>query len=296
MTRGAPHRAGAEEQEGTMVGRTYETVKVEREGEIAWVIFDRPEKRNAFSPQLNADMVEVLWDLHGDPDITILVLTGEGEAFSAGMDLKEYFRAQEGDETAFLRARWDARMWMYHLLRYHPKTTIAAVNGWCFGGGLQPLVSCDLAIAAEEASFGLSEINWGILPGGSVTQDIALTLNYRDALYYIMTGKTFDGARAKEMGLVNDVVPLADLKDAVRDLAAALSKLNPAVIRSAKETFKLARSMPEDEAYDYVSAKQAQLRGRDPEQGRRRGMSQFLDDKSFRPGLGPYARERPTGA
>jgi feruloyl-CoA hydratase/lyase len=282
--------AGFSNQWEVTMADGYETVEVEREGEIAWVTFNRPDKRNAFSPQLNADMVEVLWDLHGDDSVRVLVLTGAGEAFSAGMDLKEYFREREANETAFLRARWDARMWMYHLLRYHPKTTIAAVNGWCFGGGLQPLVSCDLAIAAEEASFGLSEVNWGILPGGSVTQDIALTLNYRDALYYIMTGKTFDGRRAKEIGLVNDVVPLADLKDAVRSLAADLSRLNPAVIRSAKETFKFARSMPEDEAYDYVSAKQAQLRGRDPEQGRRHGMRQFLDEKSFRPGLGPYAR------
>jgi feruloyl-CoA hydratase/lyase len=270
---------------------TYETITVEREGEIAWLTFNRPEKRNAFSPTLNAEMVEALWELHGDPTTTVLVLTGAGEAFSAGMDLKEYFRERESSETAFMRARWDARTWMYHQLRYFPKTTIAAVNGWCFGGGLQPLVSCDLAIAAEEASFGLSEVNWGILPGGSVTQDIALTLRYRDALYYIMTGKTFDGRRAREMGLVNDVVPLAELKDAVRSLVADLSRLNPAVIRSAKETFKFARSMPEDEAYDYVGAKQAQLRGRDPEQGRQRGMSQFLDEKSFRPGLEPYARQ-----
>ncbi|MTV27512.1 p-hydroxycinnamoyl CoA hydratase/lyase [Nitriliruptoraceae bacterium ZYF776] len=272
--------------------RTYETVEVTREDQIAWVRFNRPEKRNAFSPQLNRDMVEVLWDLHGDDSTTVLVLTGKGESFSAGMDLKEYFREQEGSETAFLRARYDARTWMYELLRYYPKTTIAAVNGWCFGGGLQPLVSCDLAIAAEEARFGLSEVNWGILPGGSVTQDIALTMNYRDALYYILTGKAFDGQEARRVGLVNDVVPGAQLEDAVRELVADLSKLNPAVLRSAKETYKFARSMPEDEAYDYVSAKQAQLRGRDPEQGRRRGMSQFLDDKSFRPGLGPYERQQ----
>lgn len=269
---------------------TYETITVEIDEQIAWLTFNRPDKRNAFSPTLNAEMVDALWGLWGDESTSVLVLTGAGESFSAGMDIKEYFRASEGDETAFLRARWDARQWMYHLLRFFPKTTIAAVNGWCFGGGLQPLASCDLAIAADDAQFGLSEVNWGILPGGSVTQDIAMTLNYRDALYYILTGKPFDGKRAAEIGLVNSSVPQAELMDAVRELAADISKLNPAVLRSAKEAFKLARNMPQDEAWDYVGAKAAQLRGRDPEQGRKRGMSQFLDEKSFRPGLGPYAR------
>jgi trans-feruloyl-CoA hydratase/vanillin synthase len=87
------------------------------------------------------------------------------------------------------------------MLMNYSKPTIAMVNGWCFGGAFTPLVACDLAIAAEDAQFGLSEINWGIIPGGNVTRAVVATLNLRDAMYYIMTGRTFDGRKAAQMGL-----------------------------------------------------------------------------------------------
>ena len=94
------------------------------------------------------------------------------------------------------------------------KPTIAMVNGWCFGGGFSPLVACDLAIAADEAVFGLSEINWGIPPGNLVSKAMADTVGHRRALHYIMTGDTFTGVEAADMGLVNSSVPLAELRDA----------------------------------------------------------------------------------
>src|SRR3546814_10873055 len=93
--------------------------------------------------------------------------------------------------------------------------TIAMVNGWCFGGGFSPLVACDLAICADEATFGLSEINWGIPPGNLVSKAMADTVGHRQSLYYIMTGKTFGGQKAAEMGLVNESVPLAQLRDTI---------------------------------------------------------------------------------
>lgn len=271
----------------------YETVLVEREGPAAWVTLNRPEKRNAMSPQLNKEMAQALDEVERDPDTSVLVLAGAGDAWCAGMDLKEYFRETDNDEIAFSHAQWECRLWTFHRLRFFPKTTIAAVNGWCFGGAFAQLVSCDLAIAAEEAQFGLSEVNWGILPGGSVTRDVAEAMSYRDALYYVITGKTFSAARAREIGLVNDVVPRAQLREAVMALVADIARLNPAVLRSAKEALKYARGMDYDTAYDYLRAKQAQLRMRDPEGGRARGLTQFLDQKSFRPGLQPYARPEP---
>src|SRR5438093_12347923 len=104
------------------------------------------------------------------------------------------------------------------------------VNGWCFGGGFTPLTSCDIAIAAEGAQFGLSEVNWGILPGGFVSRDVAAVLSYRDALFYIMTGRTFDGKQAAEMKLVNYAVPRARLRDDVVALANELKSKNPATL------------------------------------------------------------------
>ena len=271
----------------------YETVKVDHEDQVAWVTLNRPEKKNAMNPQLNADMVECLTELEGDPKTRVLVLTGAGESWSAGMDLREYFRALDNDPSAAMKARWATRTWTYYKLRFFPKPTIAAVNGWCFGGAFTPLISCDFAIAAEEATFGLSEVNWGILPGGLVSRDLALAMTYRDALYYTLTGKNFSAQRAREMGLVNETTPRVKLHDTVMALAADLIKLNPTVLRSAKEALKHTWYMDYDQANDYLGAKIDQLRFRDTERGREKGMQQFLDEKRCRPGLAEYQRAAP---
>jgi trans-feruloyl-CoA hydratase/vanillin synthase len=269
---------------------TYECVKVETADRVTTVTLDRPEKRNAMSPQLNAEMVEVLTRIESDPDIDVVVLTGAGESFSAGMDLKEYFRETRHDPILFERARNTAWQWQYKKLRFMPQVTVAAVGGWCFGGAFQPLISCDIAIAADEAQFGLSEVNWGIIPAGLVTRDVALAMGYRQALYYIITGETFDGRRAKEIGLVNESVPRAELMGRVGELTQRLRGLNPHVLRTAKEAYRHSMDMTYEQAWDYLGAKASQLRARDTEGGSRLGMSQFLDDKTFKPGLGAYAR------
>lgn len=272
----------------------YECITVDTIDRVTTVKLNRPSKRNAMNPQLNDEMLDVLTRLSADyRETDVLVLTGAGDSFSAGMDLKEYFRDTDADPVLADRARWTMREWSYQRLRFFPRVTIAAVNGWCFGGAFMPLISCDLAIAADEARFGLSEVNWGILPGGLVTRDIALALGYRDAMFYALTGEVFDGQRAKEIGLVNASVPREELDEAVRELTGKLRKLNPEVLRSTKETFRHAASMPYEQAADYMGAKAAQLMGRDHEQGRAKGLEQFLDTKEIKPGLSPYRREEP---
>ena len=175
-----------------------DVVKVEFDRGVAWVTLNRPEKRNALNPALNKRMLEIIDELEGDERCGVFVLTGAGEAWSAGMDLKEYFRDNDDKpREATLKARRQAAAWG-NRLQYFEKPTIAMVNGWCFGGAFMPLVCCDLAIAADEAKFGLSEINWGILPGGNVTRAVAEVMSYRDGLYYIMTGELFDGRKAAE--------------------------------------------------------------------------------------------------
>ena len=270
----------------------YTTVKIEQNDGVTWVILNRPDKRNAMNPQMHYEMDDVISKVSLDRQTHVVVLTGAGEAFCAGMDLKEYFRALDNDPEEQIRVRWAMRNWNYFRLRMCPKTTIAAVNGWCFGGGFTPLVSCDLAIAADEAIFGLSEVNWGILPGGYVTRDVALVMNYRDALYYILTGKTFDGKKAARMGLVNESVPRTQLRDTVMALANDLKKVNPQTLRHAKEAFKMSRDMDYEQAYDYLAAKNDQLRFRDPEGARDKGIKQFIDDKTYRPGLGAFDRSK----
>jgi feruloyl-CoA hydratase/lyase len=269
-------------------------VLVEFDERIAWVSINRPHKRNAMSADLAYEMLEVLETLEVDERCGVLVLTGVGESFSAGMDLKDYFRAT--DKLSVIERQRIYRinsMWQWRFLAPYPKPTIAMVNGWCFGGAFTPLVSCDLAIAAEDAVFGLSEINWGIIPAGVVTKAVASVMNQRDALYYIMTGETFDGRRAKEMGLVNDAVPKEQLRERTRRLAQILLEKNPTVLRQAKLAYKQIREgMSWETAADYLAAKMDQTTVQDPERGREAGMKQFLDEKSFRPGLGAYRRDR----
>ena len=264
-----------------------ETVLVEFDNGVAWVTMNRPEKRNAMSPTLNREMLEVIDALETDDRCSILVLTGAGDSFAAGMDLKEYFRELDGKpRSATIRTRRTAYDWQWHRLMFFEKPTIAMVNGWCFGGAFSPLVGCDLAIAADEAQFGLSEINWGILPAGNVTKAVAMTMNWRDSLYYIMTGLPFDGRKAAQMGLVNESVPRAQLKARVRELCDVLLSKDPDVLNAAKDCFKRVRDMPLDTAEDYITAKLEQMFHINGMHARNEGMKQFLVDKTVKPGLG----------
>ncbi|WP_106476899.1 p-hydroxycinnamoyl CoA hydratase/lyase [Phytohalomonas tamaricis] len=268
------------------------TVDVKIEDGIAWVVLNRPEKRNAMSPTLNREMVDVLETLELDEEANVLVLTGAGESFSAGMDLKEYFREIDSSpEIVQVKTRRDASTWQWKLLRTYAKPTIAMVNGWCFGGAFSPLVACDLAISADEATFGLSEINWGIPPGNLVSKAMADTVGHRQALYYIMTGETFSGRQAAAMGLVNKSVPLSELRTETAKLAATLCDKNPVVLRAAKIGFKLSREFTWEQNEEYLYAKLDQAQLLDPEHGREQGLKQFLDDKSIRPGLESYKRQ-----
>jgi trans-feruloyl-CoA hydratase/vanillin synthase len=267
-------------------------VHVEFDEGIAWVTMNRPDKRNAMNPALNDEMLQVLDGLEVDDACGVVVLTGAGDAFSAGMDLKEYFRDLDKlPYTQQVHKRRSAWQWQWRQLMAYPKPTIAMVNGWCFGGAFTPLVACDLAIAAEDAMFGLSEINWGIIPGGNVTRSVVAAMNLRDAMYYVMTGETFDGRKAAAMGLVNEAVPKTRLHARTRELAKVLLGKNPTVLRAAKAAVRAVQGMAWELSDEYLMAKSHQARYLDPEQGRTQGLTQFLDEKSFKPGLAAMRRE-----
>lgn len=284
----APH-APAPHTTGIPGGKN---VAVELEDGIAWVRLNRPEKRNAMSVGLAEEMNQVLDALEIDDRCGVIVLTGVGEAFSAGMDLKDFFRATDGlSDVERHRAYRSTRAWQWRTLIHYAKPTIAMVNGWCFGGAFTPLICCDLAIADQDAIFGLSEINWGIIPAGVVSKAIATVMGDRQALYYVMTGEKFSGARAVELGLVNEAVPADKLKQRTTELAQCLLKKNPTVLRQARIAYKYVRDMNWEQAAEYLTAKMDQTHFVDPEKGRAQGLTQFLDQKTFRPGLGNYVRE-----
>ena len=268
-----------------------DTVAFHVKERIAWVSFNRPEKRNCMSPALNRQMLRVIDELEFREDVGVLVLTGEGTAWSAGMDLKEYFRETEAKGLVATRgAQREATTW-WRRLRWYQKPTIAMVNGWCFGGGYGPLFACDLAFAAEEAQFGLSEINWGILPGGGATKVARELLSFRRAMYHALMGENIDGRKAAEWGLVNEALPAAKLHARVEEVARALLTKNPVTLKATKDAVRRVGEMTYDNAEDYLVRAQEAANFFDND-GRKHGIKQFIDDKTYKPGLGAYDRSK----
>ena len=242
------------------------------------------------NPTLNRRMIEVLDELEFREEVGVLVLGGEGTAWSAGMDLKEYFRETEADGLRGVRKSQRESYGWFRRLRWFQKPTIAMVNGWCFGGAFGPLFACDLAICADEARFGLSEINWGILPGGGVTKVVADLLPMRDAMWLTLTGDLIDGRQAACMRLVNESVPGEQLEARTRAVAALLLKKNPIALKFAKDAIRRVGLMTYDEAEDYLVRMQEAANFHDHTEGRKEGIRQFIDEKSYKPGLGSYDR------
>jgi trans-feruloyl-CoA hydratase/vanillin synthase len=203
------------------------------------------------------------------------------------MDLKEYFRENEQKGLGAVRqAQREAYGW-WDRLRWFEKPTIAMVNGWCFGGAYGPLFACDLAFAAEDAQFGLSEINWGILPGGGASKIIAELTGFRNAMYHAMMGENVDGRKAAEWGLINEAVPADQLEARVAAVAQVLLGKNREALRATKWAIRRVREMTYDNAEDYLIRAQESANFFDSE-GRKEATRQFIDDKTFKPGLGAY--------
>jgi feruloyl-CoA hydratase/lyase len=259
---------------------------------IAWVKFNRPEKRNCMSPRLNRQMLRVLEELEFRDDVGVLVLTGEGDAWSAGMDLKEYFRDTEALGLKGVReSQREAYAW-WERLRWFQKVTIAMVNGWCFGGAYGPLFACDLAFCSEDAQFGLSEINWGILPGGGASKVAGDLMPMRKAMYHALLGENLTGQEAVAAGLVNEALPAALLEARVTEVAQQLLAKNWETLKATKDAMRRVREMTYDDAEDYLIRAQEALNWHDKSDGRHRGMKQFLDDKTFKPGLRAYDKSK----
>ena len=268
-----------------------DTVAYEVKGGVAWVNFNRPEKRNCMSPQLNRQMMRVLDKLEFDDEVSVLVLTGTGSAWSAGMDLKEYFRETEKKGMGAVRqSQREAYSW-WRRLRWFQKPTIAMVNGWCFGGGYGPLYSCDIAIAAESAKFGLSEINWGILPGGGATKVATDLMPMRKAMYHALVGENIDANTAEQWGLITEAVADDKLQARVSEICASLLDKNAVALKGTKDAIRRVNEMTYDNAEDYLIRAQEACNYFD-NSGRKEGIKQFIDDKTYKPGLGAYDKSK----
>jgi len=266
----------------------YEHVNVHIHNGIAWAMLNRPDKRNAMSPQLHYDMDDALARLETDEDVRVVVVSGEGGNFSAGQDLKKFFREMEKNPAERKKAVGAANRWRWERLYGYDKPTIAMVHGFCVGGAFMQLLACDFAIAAENATFSLSEVNWGILPGALVSKAVADAVLPRHALYYACLGEPFDGREAARIGMINYPVPAEKLEAAVTGLAEKLMKKSPAVLRATKHAVRQVRTMDVPQAYDYLAAKGQAIKVADKEDSYNTGLRQFLDEKSYKPTFEPF--------
>jgi trans-feruloyl-CoA hydratase/vanillin synthase len=274
-----------------MLKKKYTCVKVDQQKDgITWVTFNRPEKRNAMSPTFHAEMIEILTLLETDKDTKLVILTGEGVSYSAGQDLKEYFRETEGKPEVKAKASADSK-WRSEKLWMYGKPTISMVNGFCIGGAFTHCICADFSIAADDAIFSLSEVNWGILPGGMVSKMVTDLFNQRDAMFYACTGRTFTGKEAAKIGMVNYSVPKKNLRKETLKLAKELLEKNPNVLVATKHAIRATQNMSWRSAADYLNAKGAEIKIKDAARGHdayAEGIKQFIDEKAYRPVFSPY--------
>ena len=213
---------------------SYRFAIYEKRGRIAYVTLNRPEVMNALHLEAHLELAEIWEDFRDDPDVWVAILTGAGErAFSAGNDLKVTAeRTANGGDV-----QGDARPPFGRITRDFdcPKPMIAAVNGVAVGGGLELALACDIIIAADHARFGLPEPRVGLFAGAGGVHRLARQLPFKVAMGLLLTGRLFGAEEAQRIGLVNEVVPLADLMPAAERWAAEILECSPLSVQLTKE-------------------------------------------------------------
>jgi enoyl-CoA hydratase len=204
----------------------YENIIFEKEENIAIITFNRPEAMNALNNQTRAEFGQAIEDVAMDDAIKVLILTGSGKAFVAGSDIKEF------NETTPFAAHNIKRLG--EMVEKLEKPVIAAVNGFCLGGGNEIAMGCDIIIASEKAKFGQTEINIGIIPGGGGTQRLPRLIGVCRAKELIYTGDIIRAEEADRLGLVNRVVPMDELMPVAKELAKKIAVKSAAALKLAK--------------------------------------------------------------
>ena len=218
----------------------FNNIRYEKDGEIARLTLNRPEVLNA----VNLDMRDELWDafhaFRDDPDARVLVLRGEGSAFSAGADISDFGTAPSYVESR--RARHERDLW--DLLLHMPKPTIAAVHGYALGAGCEMALLCDLRIAADDARFGLPEVSLGYIPSAGGTQTLPRLIPPGVAMQMILTGDPIEAEEAYRLRLVHRVVARDKLDSAADEWAQTLASYDLRALSYAKEAVVRGPDLP----------------------------------------------------
>ena len=220
---------------------SFQTLLYQKDGPVAWITLNRPERLNALNVQMRDDLYEVVGALRDDPEVLVAVFRGAGErAFCAGADLTEFGTAPS--PVIARQVRWERDLW--GALLGLPKPLIAAVHGHCLGSGLEFSLCCDLRIASDDAHFGLPEAGLGIIPAAGGSQTLPRTIGRARALQLILTGETIDAPEAHRIGLVTRVVPRAQLYAETEAMALAIAAKDPVVVQAAKQAVVRGLDLP----------------------------------------------------
>jgi enoyl-CoA hydratase len=213
------------------------------DGGVATVTINRPDKLNALNAAVRTQFVAALNALREDPDVRVVVVTGAGEkAFVAGADIAEFEGRTAVDQFRVMKAYG-----VFEAAASFPRPIIAAINGFCLGGGCELAMACDIRIASEKAKLGQPEVKLGILPGGGGTQRLPRLVGFGTAAKLLFTGDMVDAREALRIGLVDEVVAPEALAGRVRELAGAIATMSPVALQLIKEALMASQRMPLDE-------------------------------------------------
>jgi len=252
----------------------FQTIRLAIDGEVARITFARPEVHNAFNATMIGELARAFERVKSESSVRVVVLTGEGKSFCAGADINwmreiiDYSYEQNLSESLQLAEA-------LHKLYSLPKPTVAMVNGTAIGGGNGFLSACDIAVAAEEANFGLSEVKIGLVPA-AISPFVIRKIGESKAREYFLTGKRIPAQKAQEIGLVNQVVPQEKLEETVDNLVSLLLTSGPEAMANCKELIFQATQMSLEEVKEFTARMIANLRI--SEEGQE-GMASFLEKR-----------------
>jgi len=234
---------------------TYEFITVETAAGVATLTLNRPEALNALTPRLLQETEQALDEISADPGIGVVVLTGAGRAFSAGVDLKalqaqglDLTKGNVGDDLNAAARRVQKK------LEGMPQATIAKVNGFCFTGGVELMLACDIVIAAAEAKFGDTHAKLGLRPTWGMTQRLPRRVGMMRAKELSFTARTIDGVEAARIGLALEAVPRAELDAFVDELSSAIAANSAGSIAAYKDLYHVADNTGQDDGLAYETA------------------------------------------
>ncbi len=233
----------------------FKNILFQKEGELGIITINRPEQRNALDLDTRKEMLQALQDIRKDGGLRVLIITGSGEkAFASGADI-HLLKEMKPTECFEFFEKFSHKL--YDEIENLEIPVIAMIKGYCLGGGCELAAACDMRIASEDAKFGHPEVNLGLIPSGGATQRLPRLIGIGRAKELILTGQIIGAKEAERIGLVNRVVPVGELKKAVKEIASMIAEKGPISIKMAKKALNEGLKGNFDTAMHYEVALQS---------------------------------------